>query len=462
MIKGRFYAGLTPDMMNRSRVVNRQETNFFWPDESNAPPIPSHVKRRNSNATSSPLPVTNNNETNDIKPRELFQKQLSSGIEFYDNVDAKTPEARRRRFKKIDNVNLNNNDSQYQPQKKKLETFSSKIEFYDFVDEPKVNKSANQRETQSKPIKTTEAQKKIEDEVKKAKESPDLNKKRITFRTEEKTKSILKNVDEKPLIETNPAKNAPKRGLLPKSLSKSVDNMSKLAKIIDDVSTINADDKNTEKLSKIISEVKDLKLNDERKPKNRIDNDRDEYDSNYRSTKRYDYDRESPRRNNYEREYEQRYESRYNDRDRYEKDYDHRDHSNYQKGKMNRMLYADEPKDDYDDRKYRPKYYEERSSPNRTKYSPEYNRNDYDDYDRQRKPTNYRREPSPRTRKYEERQSFNRASSEVPPYENGSRVHRHLRSNISLGGSVVHQMNRPISVRNSAVTRVGVGLPDYE
>lgn len=487
MIKGRFYTGLTDQMMKRSRTVNRQETNFFWPDDTNAPPVPSQTRRTSLTPASQ---VNNNNGTNEIKPKELFQKQLSSGIEFFDNVDAKTPEARRRRFKKIDNVNLNNADNQYLPQKKKLETFSSKIEFYDLVDEPPkpTRKSENIRNAKKEvaPIKVeVEVQKKVVKDVKKPNESTaELSKKRISFRTEDKsTKSILKNVDEKPLIDKNPLKMEPKRGLTPKSfLSKSVDNMSKLIKSNEDVSKVHTE---AEKLTKIISEVRDLNLKTETKGINQNGDDffeRDGYDSHYHNSNRND--REPPRRNNnnnhsrynyenddYRDQYEPRNRKYY---DRYDRD--ERDDYRYDRMERNPISYS-QPRDMYiDDRSYRS---------NRTRNSPDHDRydhdNNYDSYSRQkrivsrretttptsneRKPLNYRREISPpptSSLNYDER----RLPSRVPNglvYDSSRREGpRHLRSNISIGGSVEYQPNRPLTVRDSAVTRVGVGLPDIE
>lgn len=481
MIKGKFYSGLTSEMMTRSRNVNRQETHFFWPDESDAESVTSPTKR----AVSKPAPFITNNHTDtaqsDIKPKELVRKQLSSGIQFYDNVNAKTPEARRRRFKKIDNVNLNNNDVDFQPEKKKLETFSSKIEFYDFEHE-------NNAKNAEKAIKAANVDDIRNDEIKAKNESPEVNKKRISFRTAdksvEKTKSILKNSDEKSPVEKVLVKSLPKRGLLPKNLSKSVENISKAAKNFVENDTV--PEKKSEKLSSIINEVKSLNLSQERTHTVDKDYDGDENDSYYRGPERNEH-----RRSNMDRDYDRRYPNRYEDREYRNSEYKYR---NEDKGRNDTYKYNNRY-DDYDDhgerefvdRRYerpqkvnysqprdnyeyreRPRRYEERSI--RERRSPIYDRYGFEqeyeaeprkspikDHNPTPRKTNdsYRGEPPNRIRYDKEEYSSNvsRKPNHIP---------QHLRTNILFNGHVRPQAERPMSVRNSAVTRVGVGLPDIE
>lgn len=467
MINGKFYTGLPSEMMARSRVVNRQETNFFWPDESHMESVSSKPKRTPSKVTS---PIVNyNNDTTDstdIKPKELFRKQLTSGIEFYDNVNAKTPESRRRRFKKIDNVNLNNNrDNHFQPEKKKLETFSSKIEFYDFETKPDAR-----NERKIKIEQPVEPMKKAVEEVIMKKESPEVNKKRISFRTE--TKGILKKSDGAEKVVVKPL---PKRGLLPKNLSKSVENISKMAKsaVEDDIKG----NKEPEKLSTIINEVKQLNLSQDRKQ----NYDRYEPDDDYyRRSSKNSYE---PRRN--DEEYSGRHSEKYETRGGYR---DEPDYYRYEERKYRNDNYRNDersPRDrDYDryeksprssqphddDRRYRPRKYDE--SPVRDAYSPPVR----DRYSPDRRP--YEREYERNSRKEESRPVEVKPSYEA--YEKPSRnirhedeysssisrtpkqLPQHLRSNILFNGHVQPQAHRPISVRNSAVTRVGVGLPDIE
>lgn len=482
MIKGKFYAGLPSEMMTREKTVNRQETHFFWPDETDAESVSSRPKRNFSKPTPNAT-INNNTDTtqSDIKPKELVRKQLSSGIEFYDNVNAKTPEARRRRFKKIDNINLNNNnDIDFQPEKKKLETFSSKIEFYDFEHE---NNAKNE-----KPVKSINVEEKRKDDIKSKNESQEMNKKRISFQTEEKiaekTKGILKNSEEKKTgVEKVLVKPLPKRGLLPKNLSKSVENISKMAKNFDE----NDDDKKPEKLSTIIKEVKSLNLSQDRNSRKGDDDyDRNERDAYHRAS-----NRNESRRNNDEQYYSDKYEHKgYRDDEyryrndersrhepyRYNDEYDdRRDRSGggyvehrYERSQRSSYLKPREPP--YDHRQPS-RHYEE--SPIRDRRSPNYDRYDnhhYErDYDREprrtsineSKPISHKSDPyydeAPVRNVRHEEDEYSTCISRKPKH-----IPQHLRTNILFSGKVGPQAQRPMSVRNSAVTRVGVGLPDYE
>lgn len=510
MIKGKFYAGLPSEMMQResTRNVNRQVTHFFWPDETDSESVVPRSKRIVSKSTT--ITINNNNNTDttqaDIKPKELVRKQLSSGIQFYDNVNAKTPEARRRRFKKIDNINLNNNnDSDFQPEKKKLETFSSKIEFYDFEHE---NNAKNERPINSRNVEEVKKdENKPKNEIKSKNESLDVSKKRISFRTEEnvteKTKGILKNSDDKSNIEKVLVKPLPKRGLLPKNMSKSVENISKLAKDMDEIDT--SANKKPESLSTIIKEVKKLNLSQERSRKN-DDYDRDSYrrDSDRLESRRNnnDYDRypdKYDRREYRDEEYRYRNEDRsrnepYRHNDRYD-DYDDRGNNGYVERRYERSqrVSYSQPRDTIEYRD-RPRRFEE--SPIRDRRSPNYDYNrEYDrdsKYDREPKyerDTKYERE-SKYDRKYERepkrspirdtksapRKPIDTYYDEIPSRSirheedeystcissKPKHIPQHLRTNILFNGRVGQQTKRPMSVRNSAVTRVGVGLPDYE
>lgn len=511
MIKGKFYTGLPEKMMNRSRGMDRQQTHFYWPDESKAEETPSR-KVRPTKAKASPMTsaTVNNSSTtasDDIKPKELFHKQLSSRIEFYDNVDAKTPEARRRRFKKIDNVNLNNlnnADSQYVPEKKKLETFSSKIEFYDFVDATKPATEVKRNNAAViEPIKQKQKIEIDDEPIRKPIERTDSMKKRISFQVEkvspEKTKSILKNVD-KSQPEKIAVKPLPKRGLLPKNMSKSVDNMSKLAKNTEDLNEKNGVEPDSEKLISIIREVKNMNLNEQKQPlrssmaKSRYADDDNDDD--------YGYSRAGNRRTNYqrgddygrrererigdERRYNRRYEDRYDD----EPVYDHYEERPYRREPPPRSSRAER----FDDRpvgrspqRIDNDYYESHSNrydyPDSRRTPPGRRYNDIDD----RSPRQSRIVPievkpyaeidrpipgrsTPNRNRYEDRpierkpvDRGQRAYSEQPtaysPADSG-RSHRHLRSNIFFNDDNRQPTKRPLSVRDSAVTRVGVGLPD--
>lgn len=507
MIKGKFYTGLPEKMMNRSRGMDRQQTNFYWPDESEAEETPIR-KVRSTKANVSPMTsatVNNSMVANDeIKPKELFHKQLSSRIEFYDNVDAKTPEARRRRFKKIDNVNLNNlnnADSQYVPERKKLETFSSKIEFYDFVDATKPTEVKRNNAAAIEPIKLKQMIEIDDEPIRKPIERTDSMKKRISFQVEkaspEKTKSILKNVDGKSQAEKNAVKPLPKRGLLPKNMSKSVDNMSKLSKSTEDVNEKNGVEPNSEKLISIIREVKNMNLT-EQKPsmrssavKNRYvdDYDDDDYGDSRAGNRRANYQRgnDFSRRISDDRRYNDRFDDRYDIEPAYE--YNERPYNRRESQPRSNII------DSYDDRRVRRSpehidddYYESQArryaSPAELRRTPpSRGYNDVDD----RSPRQIRNVPidvkpsveldrptyghrtsirtgyndRPIERKPIDREQ--RAHSEQPIHyspADSSRAHRHLKSNIFFDDVVRQPSKRPLSVRDSAVTRVGVGLPD--
>lgn len=506
MIKGKFYTGLPEKMMNRSRGMDRQQTNFYWPDESEAEETPSRKVRPTTKSPMTSAAVNNSSTAkDDIKPKELFHKQLSSRIEFYDNVDAKTPEARRRRFKKIDNVNLNNlnnADRQYVPEKKKLETFSSKIEFYDFVD---VAKPAEVKRNNAvvEPIKQKQKIDIDDEPIGKPIERTDSMKKRISFQVEkvapEKTKSILKNVDAKSQPEKNAVKPLPKRGLMPKNMSKSVDNMSKLAKSTEDVNGKNGPEPKSEKLISIIREVKNMNLTEQKQP-GRSSAPKSRYADDYDDDDYGGYSRAGNRRTNYQRgdDYGRRERDRINDdrryNDRYEDRYD--GEPAYDAYAYNERSYRREPPprsariEHYDDRRVRRSpqqieddYYGSHSkrheTPDVRRTPPTRRYNDIDD----RSPRQIRNVPidvkpyaevdrpipghSPANRmRYDDRKPIDRghrAYSEQPT--NYSRAdsggsHRHLRSNIFFNDDLREPVNRPLSVRDSAVTRVGVGLPD--
>lgn len=574
MLKGKFYTGLPEKMMNnnRSRGLDRQQTNFYWPDESEINDSQTSKTKRRTERMSVERQVANNDDV-DVKAKDRFQKQLTSGIEFYDNVDAKTPEARRRRLKKIDNVNLNNSVSQYQPEKKKLETFTSKIEFYDYVDDfkPKNNNSV-------KKVASPVTKNNIKDES--VNKSVDNSKKRITFQPNsvEKTKSILKN---------NDVKNPPRRGLM---LSKSVGNISKLAKSCEDLTKKENESEKPQQLSKIIRDVKNLNLSNDKPqtqlkiarhdddddyyPKKgepdrirnkRIDDDRyDDYndfdrkstnrrgrdldedrilkkrieddrvprrnidrdpiskkrlDDEYSARPRYEDDDPKYSRSNRSRVYDDHYDDypndrlgkrvngdspRYSRRNQYNDDYDNRrqisprdtpprnrrreyldEERIYKKPDTKRHdLYDNDTRPSYREPVKRPEYddvddYSRRSARHnghyeegsRTKSEPkivnrgmvkelsrksEDNDDRFDDYDS--KPNKRVENGISRDSDRSNRSNDTAERNYVPPSRN--RYQQNLRSNIFFDDDAPAQPNRPLTVRSSAVCRVGVGLPD--
>ena len=75
MSEQKFFSGLTDKMMNKhNRGQERQQTNFFWPDETDTKKqtVPSSNQLRNS--------------TNSDESRKRSSQQKQSNIEFYDDV----------------------------------------------------------------------------------------------------------------------------------------------------------------------------------------------------------------------------------------------------------------------------------------------------------------------------------------------------------------------------------------
>lgn len=427
-------------MIHRAVQQDRHQTNFFWPDESEAEEVPSRSRRRGSNAPAAAQATQAANNEKDVKPKELFQKQLSSCIQFYDNVNAKTPEARRRRFKKIDNVNVNNVDSQFAPEKKKLETFSSKIEFYDFVDKPNDAKCNNAR---PKP----EIKMQDNDAPKKAIGSPDASKKRISFKSEP-AKGILKNAEKEEKKSAEPMSS-----LLPKHMSKSVDNMAKFAK------SAEATEK-PEKLSSIIREVKNMEISS-RHRRNHDYDDEDDFDHYRKGPRRpppptgfyRDEDRGYYRRDPRDYRYERPFNGRHVD---YDDDYDY-DRRYRREPEPN----ARSPRGERPQEGRRPRHEPDTFENHRPSQRHVERRKPQNDGDEQpiRKPRNDEKEaePSNNIASNAERREYYAESSS--PQSSGN-FQPHLRSNITFSGANSPQPNKPLSIRDSAVTRVGVGLPD--
>lgn len=91
MSQHKFFSGLTPKMENRTRHgPNRQQTQFYWPEDANKQ---APANRRMSRSSSKDSGGTNwdasNYDTDQANRaiRERKNKQLQSRIEFYDVVD---------------------------------------------------------------------------------------------------------------------------------------------------------------------------------------------------------------------------------------------------------------------------------------------------------------------------------------------------------------------------------------
>lgn len=99
MLNGKFYTGLTANQMNRVRGPDRQKSSFFWPDETDTVPSPNNRSgRARPAAANNQSPAVAKSSTAPSTPagadasahahrgaKDLFHKQLTSNIGFYDN-----------------------------------------------------------------------------------------------------------------------------------------------------------------------------------------------------------------------------------------------------------------------------------------------------------------------------------------------------------------------------------------
>lgn len=148
MLNGKFYTGLPEKMMNRGpNGVDRQRTNIFWPEEENTPSIHEYspskglngrrrpsTSRESSSRTSSISYDSQNSLCDDINTRDLVRKQQASKIQFYDYDDSYVPPSRTITPSSVGR-NLSRESPEADLSHRKLETLKSRIEFYDYVDE---------------------------------------------------------------------------------------------------------------------------------------------------------------------------------------------------------------------------------------------------------------------------------------------------------------------------------------
>lgn len=123
MTDRKFFSGLTDGMMTRNKNgPNRQQTNFYWPNETDTEEfVPTRNRMRNRSMSTASLMSQSQVSTDNEESRQRNLKQNKSKIEFYDMVD-----------------NNSDTESIYSQadtrRQKKQETLKSRIEFYDFVD----------------------------------------------------------------------------------------------------------------------------------------------------------------------------------------------------------------------------------------------------------------------------------------------------------------------------------------
>lgn len=140
----KFFSGLPDGMMGRSRnAPNRQQTNFYWPNETDTEQfVPTRNRLRNRTMSNASLMSQSQASTDTEESRRRKSQQNQSKIEFYDMVDVGTDN---------ESVYSRSND----PTKhRKQETLKSRIEFYDFVDTTSPQPEDDVQSVIERPVKT--------------------------------------------------------------------------------------------------------------------------------------------------------------------------------------------------------------------------------------------------------------------------------------------------------------------
>lgn len=133
--------------MNRGPTgVDRQRTNMYWPEEENTPSVHEFSPSRNLNggrrrpsssrdSSSRTSSISSQSGLfDDVNTRELVRKQQESKIQFYDYDQAHVPPSRTITPSSVAR-NLSRESPEADHSDRKLETLKSRIEFYDYVDE---------------------------------------------------------------------------------------------------------------------------------------------------------------------------------------------------------------------------------------------------------------------------------------------------------------------------------------
>ncbi|XP_055699176.1 uncharacterized protein LOC129799375 [Phlebotomus papatasi] len=439
MINGKFFTGLTDKMMKKNGDgPNRLESHLYWPDESTTPSVreSSHrdsvlaARRRQSDT---PSTSQLNNATDDVAPRDLVRKQMKSRIEFYDHVDTSKDTLR--------NIPV---DRGFQDQKRK--TLSSKIEFYDYADEPKIQKKSPEKSVKSAT-------------------SAKVTVKKISF-TEEKS-------PESKIERMIPIKNddiSKKSNISKKNISKSVENLS--LKDDDDV------DLDLKKLNK---QVQNLKITPNRRSEEKVETIKKTKVKPILKTRRVEVDEEPEEfvyRNGYDYdEMPVRMIKSRMVRPQEDYYYENRLVPSYRNRPIRPEIFEDEapmivrPISTIDRFYYQPRevLYREPESRRRTvKYMIP------DDEDTSEKiPVKSQQRPRspspareiPKTKSVQRSNTVRESSNNSDaPNEARLRAHQHLKSSISFYNDTTTVVNaserKPLSIRDTAVARVGVGLPD--
>ncbi|XP_037955522.1 putative uncharacterized protein DDB_G0287457 [Teleopsis dalmanni] len=159
MINGKFFTGLPPGMIERTRGTNRLESHLFWPDDTKLESaVENRVRRRASlqlgEVERPRLRTQTSMDLDDVDTKKRFHKEFAkSSIQFYDNIAEEgeqhyNPPARRNNKSLKKEITLKPTatkfdlpDEEYNTALKKKQTLSSKIQFYDFIDDDRHNRN---------------------------------------------------------------------------------------------------------------------------------------------------------------------------------------------------------------------------------------------------------------------------------------------------------------------------------
>lgn len=417
MSNQKFFSGLTNKMMEKDlKVPDRQRSHLFWPDESGLESVSTTSNRtKPGRQTSTPVRVNNQNTEyeNEVTPRERFNHQLTSKVEFYDDVVDSSP------YIKSPIVQPAPVSEKYCNDNRK-HNLNSSIQFYDF-DEDNKNTRNNKKKEEPNNKRINNVQ---------------VEKKRISFNnspTPEKEifevkKSILKNQKNQPeVIIKNKTYSQPK-----KSLSKSVENLA-----MRNGQTNQNPNRFDEEMERVEKKIRNIKISN---VKNKEQDHYERRDSNERSYN------DRNKKNNFEDSY-------FNpEPDRNRNINNHRRNTIFQQEENNLQIIGSA--------KYRQE--QDRNSTRNYNNGGRYHQvNNDDDYQREQRPA--QRERRIEINLDEDSSDRGDYGTPLPRHEVKQRAQTQLKSNISFFSDANDSayQKRPLSVRDSAVYRVGVGLPDF-
>lgn len=145
MTDRKFFSGLPDKMMTpkNSRGPNRQQTNFYWPNETDLEEfVPSRNRMRNRSMSTASLMSQSQASSDTEESRRRRTQQNRSKIEFYDMADIGTD---------AESVYSRANDPMVK--RKRQDSLKSKIEFYDFVDTRSYQPDDDAQSVVERPVK---------------------------------------------------------------------------------------------------------------------------------------------------------------------------------------------------------------------------------------------------------------------------------------------------------------------